>query len=141
MGIAGLWPFLRKKGYDPALLYSSSTSPLPESSAIRVDVLGSFYTTICYAYSSRTVSEAHSIVEQVIQKLGDKTTLIIYLDGGPSEEKRPTQVHREGLRKAALDQANKHLQELERRVVGKRNTRRHHFSSIVKKLRSAFVWS
>lgn len=48
-----------------------------QSVQIRVDILGSLYMTIRNAYSSRTISEAHCIVEQQIQKLGDKTTLVL----------------------------------------------------------------
>ncbi|KAF9570320.1 hypothetical protein EC968_001985 [Mortierella alpina] len=72
--------------------------------------------------------------------MGDHTTLVLYLSEVPSEEKRPTQAHREGRRKIALAQANHHLQELERRIDGKQNVRRPHFSNVNKNLRTAFVW-
>ncbi|KAF9276713.1 hypothetical protein BGZ68_009835 [Mortierella alpina] len=115
-------------------------SPIPNQ-CIRVDILGSLFMTIRSAYSSRTLSEAHCIVEQEIQKLGDKAVLVLYLDGGPSEEKRETQVLREDRRKEALSQANIHLEELDRRVTGKLKVRKHHFKSVSKNLSSAYAWS
>ncbi|KAF9968632.1 hypothetical protein BGZ70_001368, partial [Mortierella alpina] len=140
MGIAGLWPFLRKKGYDPTLRHFSSLSPIPNQCCIRVDILGSLYMAIRSAYSSHPLTVAHSIVEQNIQKLGDKTALVLYLDGGASEEKRQTQLLREGRRKDALDRANTHLKELELRVVGKLHVRKHHFLGVRKNLSAAYAW-
>ncbi|KAF8921780.1 hypothetical protein BGZ58_003858, partial [Dissophora ornata] len=144
MGIEGLWTFLRKKGYEPVLRYRSSylsPSSIGHNPAIRVDILGSFYVTVRHAYSSCSIDDAHCIVEREILKLGTQADLVLYVDGLHSEEKGPTQVHREDLRRKALERAEKHLCELEGRVDRKLRVRRHHFNNINKNLRSAFYWS
>ncbi|KAI7825676.1 hypothetical protein BC939DRAFT_476118 [Gamsiella multidivaricata] len=103
MGIESLWPFLRKKGYELVLHHQSShllnlPNAFDHNSAIRFDILGSFYVTIRYAYSPHPMEDAHCI-EREVRKLGIQASLFFYLDGDPSEEKRLTQVHRKDLRK------------------------------------------
>ncbi|KAG0195417.1 hypothetical protein BGX28_001460, partial [Mortierella sp. GBA30] len=87
------------------------------------------------------MDNAHAILEQEIRKLGAEATIILYLDGSPSEEKGLTQAHREGLRVKALVRADKQLHELGARVGNKQRVKRHHFINIKKNMRSAFVWS
>ncbi|KAI7829511.1 hypothetical protein BC939DRAFT_474078 [Gamsiella multidivaricata] len=98
IGIEGLWPFIRKKEHEP--VSSPSVFPLVEppnsfdhNSMIRVDILGSFYVTVRYTYSSYPMEDAHCAIEREVRKLGTQANLVLYLDGGSSEEKRPAQVH------------------------------------------------
>ncbi|KAI7825704.1 hypothetical protein BC939DRAFT_476140 [Gamsiella multidivaricata] len=59
------------------------------------------------------MDDAHRIVVREILKLGTRTNLVLYLNGLPSVEKEPTQVHRENLRKKAVERADKCMHELE----------------------------
>jgi len=48
------------------------------------------------AYPKHPPEIAHGIVEQAIQKVSSQSALVLYMDGGPCEEKMATQQAREG---------------------------------------------
>ncbi|KAF9400155.1 hypothetical protein BGZ76_007768, partial [Entomortierella beljakovae] len=101
MGVVGLWPLLKKKGYDPNIHYRS-IKPSNPPGQIRIDLLGTIFITIQKAYSTHPLQLAHHIVEKEIEKFGTRTDLILYLDGSPSVEKNHITVRREEVRKKAL---------------------------------------
>ncbi|KAI7820511.1 hypothetical protein BC939DRAFT_504933 [Gamsiella multidivaricata] len=84
------------------------------------------------------MNDAHRIVEREILKLETQMSLVFCLDGLPSEEKGPTQVHRENLRKKVVERADKCLRELEVRVDKKLRARKYQFIDIRKHMDSAF---
>ncbi|KAF9958693.1 hypothetical protein BGZ70_009115 [Mortierella alpina] len=141
MGVVGLWPYIRKKGYDPELRQTSSIPSSSASTAIRLDILGTYFAVIQSAYSRHPANIAHAVVERAILTFGNESALILYLDGGPSEEKKATQQAREDRRKTALDLARTKVAELERRVDEHRRTRKQIHITIKTSLRAGFVWS
>lgn len=140
MGVAGLWAFLRKKGYDPVLRHRAAQLPQSSHHKIRVDVLGSLYTTIRYAYSSHSLEEAHRILEREIIKFGTKDQLVLYLDGHSSKEKEATRAKREERRNKALNLADKYLDELAGRMERGARVRKYCFVNIKKSLAIGFHW-
>ncbi|KAF9141389.1 hypothetical protein BGX20_007408, partial [Mortierella sp. AD010] len=140
MGVYGLWPFLEKKGYRPQVLYQRPLSTKLDSSKLRVDVLGSFFPTIRYAYSTHSLELAHSIVEREIAKLGEKKQLVLYLDGPSATEKEKTAQYREGRRNKSLVRAQEAIDTLQTRISGNLRVRKRHFTAVNKNLRNAFYW-
>lgn len=134
MGVLGLWPFLRKKGYDPFI------HCLPNSFA-RVDILGTFFSTIRYAYTSHNLERAHLILEREIDKYFDRKSSSLYLDGLPCVEKITTLIHREEIRAKALDNAEKFISILDQKVDENLRVRKWLFSTIHKYLRNSFYWT
>ncbi|KAF9926350.1 hypothetical protein BGZ67_008161 [Mortierella alpina] len=109
MGVVGLWPFLKDKGYEPVLRHQSALQNHQPSqpSLIRVDVLGAFFITVRQAYSGKHHDDAHAILEKAFTKLGPKETLVLYLDGAPALEKALTTANREEKRRTDLEVAEK----------------------------------
>ncbi|KAF9558374.1 hypothetical protein EC968_007111 [Mortierella alpina] len=146
MGVQGTWPFLRKKGYQPVLrhqtaLMSSQSSPPPSPCVLHVDILGCFFLTVRTAYTSCSWTVAHGIVERQIQKFGEKKDIVLYIDGGPAQEKASTTAVREDRRRKALESADLKFQSLENRITEGLRVRKHHFKDVSKDLRSAFYWT
>ncbi|KAF9158623.1 hypothetical protein BGX20_003309, partial [Mortierella sp. AD010] len=143
MGVIGLWSFLHQKGYEPVVRHQSTHlfSPLDHSPTLRVDILGCLFLTIRNAYSSHPLDIAHSIVEKEIKLLGTPKSLVLYLDGSPSVEKRDTQIRREKDRAKAMELAQMSINELRDRVKKNLRVRKQLFRAIYKNLKKAFYWS
>ncbi|KAF9188015.1 hypothetical protein BGZ49_003985, partial [Haplosporangium sp. Z 27] len=137
MGIYGLWPFLKKKGYEPTACRRPHSS---NTTKIRVDVLGTFFALIAHTYSSYPADKAHFIVEQQIQKIGLKQNLILYFDGAPSTEKRDARNYRLCQREKYLHIARKAMDTLNSRIESNLRVRKHHFIAVAKNLKRAFYW-
>ena len=141
MGVAELWAFLKRKGYDPVLRYLAAQLPQSFHHKIRIDILGSLYSTIRNAYSSHSLEEAHCILEREIIKFGTRSQLVLYLDGHPSQEKEGTRIKREERRNKALVLADKYLNELAGRMEHGARVRKQHFVKVKKNLAIGFHWS
>ena len=102
MGLAGWYPFIRKKGYNPHRLSKSVILKNP-SSQRHLDVLGTLFRTISNAYASNPPYIAHLILQNEIERYGTPENLVLYLDGPPAEEKRTTTDLRDKARLKALD--------------------------------------
>ena len=141
MGTQGLWPFLKKKGYEPTLLYQltlhNSPSPGPTR---RLDPLGSLFLTIRNAYWNNSLDNAHPILEREILKLGTPANLILYIDGAPCAEKQHTHEKRQETRDKAIESAHKGVLAMEELLVSNLRVRKQHFLSVTKNLRTAFYW-
>jgi len=111
-------------------------------SKFRVDIQGSLYPTIRYAYSDcQSLEAAHLIVLKRIQQLvRDRRTAVIYLDGAPAEEKQHAHKARSDARPKALNAANKDVEEFVARVNNNRHVSKQHFVKINKNLDKAFRW-
>lgn len=142
MGIEGLWPFVRKKGYEPTLRYQPTlnNSPAPGPTR-RLDVLGSLYLTIRNAYWNNSLDIAHAIVEREISKLGTPANLVLYIDGAPCAEKQQTQQKRKETGDEAIKSAREGVTAMEERVANNLRVRKQHFLGVTKHLRTAFYWS
>ncbi|KAF9359456.1 hypothetical protein BGX26_012268 [Mortierella sp. AD094] len=142
MGVSGLWPFLRQKGYEPVVRHQSTDlfSPTDHSSTLRVDIPGCLFITIRNAYPSYPQGVAHSTVEREIKLLGTPKGLILYLDGSPLVEKRDTQIRREKVRVKALELAQKGINELKGRVEKNLRVRKQLSRTVDKNFKKAFYW-
>ncbi|KAF9574621.1 hypothetical protein EC968_006036 [Mortierella alpina] len=67
--------------------------------------------------------------------------MILYLDGGPCEEKAFTQEQRERRRKTALDSALVNVAALEHRVDERCRIRKQHHLAIKKHVKASFLWN
>jgi len=144
MGILGLWPFLKRKGYEAALFHQHPAllNTLEPGRKLLIDVQGCIFSTIRYAYSScATDDEAHVVVERKLEEFATSSNSVLYLDGSPAEEKMLTHKHREETRSKALSAADASTAVLMDRVNGNLRVRKQHFLTISKLLRKAFYWS
>ena len=105
-----------------------------------VDVL-SFYGVINEAYSRHTPEKSHLILEEHIMRFGSKENLVLYIDGGPSLEKKETGRIRSEARAKAAVKCSDNIGQLEDTIKYNRKPRKRHFSDINASLGLAFYWS
>ncbi|KAI8596826.1 hypothetical protein EDD21DRAFT_408068 [Dissophora ornata] len=130
MGVAGLWPFLRKNNYETVVC--SQLPQVPQSlnpdnltlPTIRVDVLASFYSSIRRFYSNQDLYTAHMALERQIATSGLPKSSVLYLDGPSPDEKQKTRESREMRRAHALQKSLRSISELEKRVEDKLRIRK-----------------
>lgn len=76
-----------------------------------------------------------------LTRIGNKSNIIIYIDGGATVEKIETHERREEKRRMSLTKAKYGIKMLEDRLSQDQSVRKHHFTAIKKHLKSAFRWS
>jgi len=96
MGCLSFWRFVAaKKRYTPVHRnpHIPRTALSGPSNKFRVDMQGSFYSAIRYAYSNfGNIDHAHAaLLKNLEKRFKDNTTAVLYFDGGPCEEKLETQ--------------------------------------------------
>jgi len=102
MGLPGWFPFLRKKGYEPSVIYQSAAPTTSSTATRRIDLISRF-AVIRHAYTRNPIDKAHKILELDITWFGSKNNTVIYLDGSPAEEKTfTTEIRREARQKAIV---------------------------------------
>ncbi|KAF9983813.1 hypothetical protein BGZ65_001386, partial [Modicella reniformis] len=143
MGVQGLWSFIKRKGYEPELCHQLSlTTQDPTRKAVcRIDVLGTFFTTIRNAYTHHPLDTAHRIVEKEISKIGHKAQLVLVLDGAQAKEKRATHEVREKARVEAKTRAQTLLHDLKDRISKGQRVRKWRFLEIDKNITKSFYWT
>ncbi|KAF9907235.1 hypothetical protein EC991_011226 [Linnemannia zychae] len=102
MGLFSWFPFIRRKGYNPVVLYNTVLASIPTSRR-RFDVLGTSYRTIRDAYSKHPENIANRILQKEVERFGNSLNMTLYLDGPQAEEKQNTAKTREAGRMKALD--------------------------------------
>ncbi|KAF9118159.1 hypothetical protein BGX30_004787, partial [Mortierella sp. GBA39] len=140
MGLFDWYPFIRRKGYNPVLLYMSIVASLTTGTR-RFDVLANCYRVIQQAYSSKSSEVAHRTLEKDIERFGTKVNMSLYIDGPQAVEKENTAKTREETRHKALDKVEKSLETFEERLNGGMRIRKRHFTDIKTGLASSFYWS
>lgn len=146
MGIPGLWGWVREKGVVPEV-HQRVKLPSP-SSKIRVDVCGSQHSLIRSLYNQHhatadantNINITHHRLEQQLLKFGNKSELVLYVDGLPAREKANTHAFRESLRQRALEEADRHMQMLETRFQDNKRIKKHHITKVSKYLNRSFRW-
>ncbi|KAF9135027.1 hypothetical protein BG015_003334 [Linnemannia schmuckeri] len=142
MDCKDLWRFFRDKNYKPTVRYRQHQREVlkdSEANKVRIDVEGSIYATIRYAYiHSNSLEAAHSLVYKWIQKLSSQDISVLYFDGGPLEEKKGTHDEREQRRAKALLSADKVVQHFADRVDNNSRIRKQHFVNVNKQLTNTF---
>ncbi|KAF8947754.1 hypothetical protein BGZ47_007996 [Haplosporangium gracile] len=105
MGCRNLWRIFANKKHKPLVQYrrhQRGALKSPDVNEVRIDVQGSIYPTILYAYTHcRSLEAAHSLVHKRIQKLGASDISVLYLDSD-SAEKKETHEKREQARSKAF---------------------------------------
>ncbi|KAF9079476.1 hypothetical protein BGX27_006380, partial [Mortierella sp. AM989] len=127
-------------GYDPVAIHVSAMLAAMGSQKGRVDVL-SFYAVIRNAYSRYTPEKAHTILEQHVMRFGGKSNLILYVDGGPAQEKQETTKHRMESRNKAAVKCSESQDILETIINNNIKPRKRHFTDVRTSLAATFYWS
>ena len=140
MGLKDWYPFLRKKGYNPAVLNVSAATTASNTSTRRIDLLSRF-SVIRNAYTNNSIEQAHLILEKDIARFGTKENSVIYVDGVQAVEKEQTALVRQDARKKAGDRCEKSLNVLEERISKALKVRKRHFSDVKTSLAETFYWS
>ncbi|OAQ23058.1 hypothetical protein K457DRAFT_25436 [Linnemannia elongata AG-77] len=138
MGLFNWFPFIRKKGYNPVLLYHTILTSTTTTGQRRFDVLGTSFHTIRNAYSKHTQDVANRILQKEVERFGNHLNMTLYIDGPQPVEKASTAQVREAARMKALDKPSTSLETFETRMVADLRIRKQHFISIRKNLGSAF---
>ncbi|KAF9921244.1 hypothetical protein BGZ67_000630, partial [Mortierella alpina] len=141
MGIVGLWPFIKKKGYEATLLHAHTVLNSTYQPMRHVDVQACFYSTISRAYSSHPVSVANHILERALLKFATPENAVVYLDGNPCQEKALTHASREKKRQDELDEVVEAISSFSVSIEEKRRVRKQLFYKINKGLKKAFSWT
>ncbi|KAF9165033.1 Elongation of fatty acids protein 2 [Actinomortierella ambigua] len=139
MGIDGLWPWTKQRGYVPSELILGFTR-LPSGVNRRVDLAGAFYPTIRWAYGSNILDDAHAVVEGQLKRLGEKDDIIVYIDGAAPEEKQATHLERAERQSRALDMAKRDLDLLDQQISSGQRITKHQFSTVEKHVTNSFSW-
>jgi hypothetical protein len=143
MGIHGLWPLIKDKGYEPEVVYPSTRAKhLPNAtSTVHVDLQACLFACLRNAYSSYPLATAHGIVERRLSQLIPKTNCIVYIDGLRCKEKQHTHASRDEVRKTALEETKDKIVVFAESVKQQQRVRKQTFVGIRKGLSKAFAWS
>ena len=74
MGLFGWFPFIRKRGYNPNILYNSVLPSLTTGTR-HFDVLANYFLVIWSAYANLPQDAAHRVLEKEIECFGTKNNL------------------------------------------------------------------
>ncbi|KAF9102364.1 hypothetical protein BGX30_009321, partial [Mortierella sp. GBA39] len=116
MGLFNWYPFIRRMGYNPVLLYTTILASLTTTGRRRFDVLGTCYRTIKDAYSNHPQDIANRILQKEVERYGNHLIMSLYIDGPQAVEKENTAKTREETRDKALDRTKKSLDTFEERL-------------------------
>ncbi|KAF9123680.1 hypothetical protein BGW39_008793, partial [Mortierella sp. 14UC] len=140
MGLKGIYPWLRKKGYNPTLRrpmhHRLPDNPQP---IVRVDVL-SLFTKIrrIYTKHSDDKTRAHSILFEHLKKYGNPSHMVFYVDGAPAFEKKETHRERNEKHVKALKNAKVAIEMLSNRVSQGKPPTKQMFKNVDNSLRGGF---
>ncbi|KAG9065426.1 hypothetical protein KI688_002751 [Linnemannia hyalina] len=142
MGLFDWYPFIRKKGYNPTVLYQSVLASLTTGTR-RFDVMANCFPVIQQAYSNQNLppDDAHRILENDIKRFGDPLNMRLYIDGDQAEEKMDTAKARDAKRHKALNRTEKSIKVFEERLNSNLRVRKRHFTDVKAGLKSSFHWS
>ncbi|KAK3837900.1 MAG: hypothetical protein JOS17DRAFT_377464 [Linnemannia elongata] len=141
MGLFDWFPFIRRKGYNPDLLYHTILASITTTGRRRFDVLGTSFRTIRDAYSRHPQDIANRMLQKEVERFGTPLNMTLYLDGPQPVEKMSTAQVREAARMKALDHLSSSIQTFEARMEADLRIRKQHFIAIRKNFVSAFYWS
>lgn len=141
MGISFWFPFIRRKGYNPALLYQSIIAKIAPDKHRRLDVLGTCYQVIRNSYSKNPPDVAHRMLEKEVRRYGSSLDMSLYIDGYQAVEKSYTDAERERVRDRALERTTTALDTLDSRLDNGLRISKRHFVDVRSSLASSFYWS
>ncbi|KAF9951583.1 hypothetical protein BGZ72_006941, partial [Mortierella alpina] len=143
MGIHGLWPLIKQKGYEPTVLFRSTCASnlASPTSTIHVDLQACLFVAIKQAYSNHPPAIAHGILEGKLGQLVPKSNCVIYVDGLRCKQKAQTHAARDKDRTTSLNEAKEKITEFAGMVERREKATRQTFVGIKKSLGQAFVWS
>jgi hypothetical protein len=142
MGLFDWYPFIRKKGYNPTVLYQSVLASLTTGTR-RFDVMANCFPVIQRTFSNYNLPQdsAHKILENDIERFGTPLNMLLYIDGGQAVEKENTTKARDEARHKALDRTEKSIKVFEERLDDNLRVRKRHFTDVKVGLKSSFHWS
>ncbi|KAG9061323.1 hypothetical protein KI688_007301 [Linnemannia hyalina] len=142
MGLFDWYPFIRKKGYNPTVLYQSVLASLTTGTR-RFDVMANCFPVIQQAYSNQNLppDDAHRILENDIKRFGDPLNMRLYIDGDQAEEKMDIAKARDAKRHKALNRTEKSIKVFEERLNSNLRVRKRHLTDVKAGLKSSFHWS
>lgn len=129
MGLPGWYSFLRKKGYQPDVLYPSAVSTTSSTATRRVAFLSRF-AVIRHAYIGNPVDNDHEILEQDIKRFGTTENTVVYVDGSQAKEKEATAQIRREARQKAIVRCKANVGELQGRIENNLKVRKSHFTDV-----------
>ncbi|KAF9116080.1 hypothetical protein BGX30_006072, partial [Mortierella sp. GBA39] len=137
MGLFDWYPFIRKKGYNPTVLYQSVLASLTTGTR-RFDVMANCFPVIQRTYSNYNLPQdvAHKILENDIKRSGNPLNMHLYIDGGQAVEKENTTKARDETRHKALDRTEKSIKVFEERLNDNLRVRKRHFTDVKAGLKS-----
>jgi len=138
MGVPGLWPLIKEKGYKAQLRKGLPSTPPTPGSKFRVDLLASFYPQIRYHYLNDSSTFPQALERHLISCGLHKETSVLYLDGISPVEKQRTDSLRQDKRNIALTGAEVYIRDMEQSLEEGRSPHKPAFKKLEKKLRSAF---
>ncbi|KAH7051585.1 hypothetical protein BKA57DRAFT_292657 [Linnemannia elongata] len=152
MGCRSLWKFFANKKHQPSIRYHRHLAKgLQEcrvrhastntNNKVRVDVMGSIFSTIQYAYTHCSREAAHALVHKRLKKLANPLISVLYFDGDPTTEKESTHDERAKVRRKAEVLADEKINEFEVRINNGQRIRKQHFVGIQKQLSRTFQWN
>ncbi|KAF9316077.1 hypothetical protein BGZ91_005633 [Linnemannia elongata] len=141
MGISFWFPFIRRKGYNPALLYQSIIAKIAPDKHRRLDVLGTCYQVIRNSYSKNPPDVAHRMLEKEVRRYGSSLDMSLYIDGYQAVEKSHTAAERERVRDRALERTTTALDILDSHLDNGLRISKRHFVDVRSSLASSFYWS
>ncbi|KAF9562205.1 hypothetical protein EC968_005363 [Mortierella alpina] len=141
MGIYGLWPLIKAKGYEPEVVYPSTRAKhLPNAtSAVHVDLQACMFVILRQAYSNHPLTVAHGIVEARLSQLVPKSKSVVYIDGLRCKEKEETHASRDEDRQTALNETKCKIEAFAEMVHQHQKASKQTFVGIKKGLSKAFV--
>ncbi|KAK3813787.1 MAG: hypothetical protein JOS17DRAFT_779229 [Linnemannia elongata] len=137
MGVPGLWPFIKEKGYKAQLRQGLLSTPPTPGSKSRVDLLASFYPQIRYHYLNDSSTFPQALERHLISCGLHKETSVLYLDGISPVEKQCTDSLRQDKRNIEPAGAEDYIRDMEQSLEEGRSPRKPAFKKL-EKLRSAF---
>ncbi|KAF9130429.1 hypothetical protein BGX30_013492 [Mortierella sp. GBA39] len=142
MGLKGFYPWLRKKrDYHPTLRHPMHHH-LPDGATIHVDVL-CFFNNIrgIYARHADNKTRAHAIFFEHLNKYGNPSRMVFYVDSAPALEKKETHHERNEKQVKAFKTAKVAVETLSNRVSQGRPPTKQMFKNVEKSLHGGFKWS
>ncbi|KAK3813606.1 MAG: hypothetical protein J3R72DRAFT_61852 [Linnemannia gamsii] len=141
MGLFDWYPFIRRKGFNPALLYYTLLASIETVGRRRLDVLGTCFSTIKDSYTKHSPEIAHEKLMREIERYGTTDNMTLYIDGPQAVEKMWTAQTREAKREKAMVRLDGNLDAFASRMNNGLRMKKQQFIAIKKDLGLSFYWS
>jgi len=139
MSIKDLWQLLKKKGYDPRVLFLPQLQP-QEAGTIRVDLQACFYSILMTA-ASLPEDVMFNKLANALSEVLNKANAVLYIDGSDVAEKEETHKARQQARSDAATEAEAALDQLQARLDEEKTPRKQQHIAARKSIQKTFRFS